>query len=277
MTRSIPARLTAALFVLCVLLATQPAAAISIRTVIAPTGEGAGDNFGYSVSGAGDVNGDGYADVIVGAYLNDAAGSNVGRAYVYYGGPGADAVADLTLTGEAAGDLFGYSVSGAGDVNGDGYADVIVGAYSDDGGGLDAGRAYVYFGGPGADAVADLTLTGAAAGDWFGWSVSGAGDVNGDGYADVIVGGHLDDAGGMDAGRAYVYFGGPGADAVADLTLTGAAAGDQFGISVAGAGDVNGDGYADVIVGRGSTMPAARTRVVRTCITGVQERTPWPT
>ena len=152
----------------------------------------------------------------------------MGRAYVYYGGPGADAVADLTLTGEAAGDLFGYSVSGAGDVNGDGYADVIVGAYSDDAGGSDAGRAYVYFGGPGADAVADLTLTGAAASDWFGWSVSGAGDVNGDGYADVIVGGHSDDAGGMDAGRAYVYFGGPGADAVADLTLTGAAAGDRL-------------------------------------------------
>jgi hypothetical protein len=213
------------------------------------TGAAANDEFGLSVSGAGDVNGDGYADVIVGAYLNDAGGADAGRAYVYFGGPGADAVADLTLTGAAASDNFGVSVSGAGDVNGDGYGDVIVGAYLNDAGGRNAGRASVYHGGPGADAVADLTLTGAAAGDLFGVSVSGAGDVNGDGYGDVIVGADLNDAGGSSAGRAYVYHGGPGADAVADLTLTGAAVGDLFGVSVSGAGDVNGDGNADVIVG----------------------------
>jgi hypothetical protein len=209
----------------------------------------ADDRFGISVSGAGDVNGDGYADVIVGASGNDGGGADAGRAYVYYGGPGADAVADNTLTGATAGDFFGVSVSGAGDVNGDGYADVIVGAYANDTGGSQAGRAYVYYGGPGADAVADLTFTGAVADDNLGWSVSGAGDVNGDGYADVIVGAHLNDAGGLNAGRAYLYYGGPGADAVADLTLTGAVAGDFFGWSVSGAGDTNGDGYADVIVG----------------------------
>jgi hypothetical protein len=213
------------------------------------TGAAANDSFGHSVSGAGDVNGDGYADVIVGAELNDAGGSNAGRAYVYYGGPGADAVADLTVTGEAADDFFGLSVSGAGDVNGDGYADVIVGAWGNDAAGSEAGRAFVYYGGPGADAVADLTVTGEAASDFFGLSVSGAGDVNGDGYADVIVGATGNDAGGPDAGSAYVYYGGPGADAVADLTVTGAAVFDQFGRSVSGAGDVNGDGYDDVIVG----------------------------
>ncbi len=213
------------------------------------TGAAAGDGFGISVAGAGDVNGDGYGDVIVGAYANDAGGVDAGRAYVYFGGPGADAVADLTLTGATASDYFGISVAGAGDVNGDGYGDVIVGARGNDAGGTDAGRAYVYFGGPGADAVADLTLTGAATGDFFGHSVAGAGDVNGDGYGDVIVGAYYNDAGGTNAGRAYVYYGGPGADAVADLTLTGAAAGDEFGTSVAGAGDVNGDGYGDVIVG----------------------------
>jgi hypothetical protein len=231
------------------LLFAMPAHAISTRTLIAPLGEAANDQFGRSVSGAGDVNGDGYADVIVGAWGNDAGGSASGRAYVYFGGPLADAVADLTLTGEAASDQFGFSVSGAGDVNGDGYADVIVGAHSNNAGGNASGRAYVYFGGPLADAVADLTLTGEAAFNQFGRSVSGAGDVNGDGYADVIVGAWVNDAGGSSAGRAYVYFGGPLADALADLTLTGAAAGDQFGISVSGAGDVNGDGYADVIVG----------------------------
>ena len=192
-----------------VAVAVQPAHAISTRTLIAPLGEAAFDNFGISVSGAGDVNGDGFADVIVGAYLNDAGGGNAGRAYVYYGGPAADAVADLTLTGEAAGDEFGISVSGARDVNGDGFADVIVGANLNDAGGGEAGRAYVYYGGPGADAVADLTLTGEAAGDQFGYSVSGAGDVRGDGFADVIVGASLNDAGGLFAGRAYVYYGGP--------------------------------------------------------------------
>src|SRR6185503_15215080 len=198
---------------------------------------------------AGDVNGDGYADVIGGADGNDAGGGNAGRAYVYYGGPGADAVADLTLTGAAAGDQYGFSVSTAGDVNGDGYADVIVGAYRNGAGGVDAGRAYVYYGGPVADATADLTLTGAASDDQFGYSVSTAGEVNGDGYADVIVGAVRNDAGGVDAGRAYVYHGGPAADAIADLTLTGAAAGDFFGVSVTTAGDMNGDRYADVIVG----------------------------
>jgi hypothetical protein len=212
------------------------------------TGSQGNDEFGVSVSDAGDVNGDGYGDVIVGA--SEASSqpfieNHAGQACVYYGGPGMEAVPDsarpkLSLQG-TAGSHFGNSVSSAGDVNGDGYADVIVGA-------LGSGQAYVFYGGPGADAVADLTLLGAA-GDYFGQSVSSAGDVNGDGFADVIVGAYVNDAAGTDAGQAYVYYLGPVADAVADLTLTGAAAGDYFGITVASAGDVNGDGLADVIVG----------------------------
>jgi len=213
------------------------------------TGEAANDAFGFSVSGAGDFSGDGYADVVVGAQGNDAGGANAGRAYVYYGGPGADNVADLTLTGGTAGDLFGISVSGAGDVNGDGYADVIVGASGNDVAGTDAGQAHVFHGGPGADTVADWTLTGEAAEDRFGYSVSGAGDVNGDGYPDVIAGAYSNDAAGSIAGRAYVFYAGPAADTVADVTLTGEAAYDAFGLSVSGGGDVNGDGYADVVVG----------------------------
>ena len=108
------------------------------------TGQAASDKFGISVSTAGDVNGDGYSDVIVGAVNNDAGGSDAGRAFLYFGGASMDNTADVTMTGEAAGDKFGYSVSTAGDVNGDGYSDVIVGAFGNDAGGTSAGRAYLY-------------------------------------------------------------------------------------------------------------------------------------
>jgi hypothetical protein len=222
------------------------------------TGATAGAQLGVSVSGAGDVNRDGFADVIIGASRDAAGGTNAGRAYLFHGGRSMDAVADLVLTGEAAGDNFGISVSSAGDVDGDGFADLIVGANANDAAGMNAGRAYVYLGGRGADAVPDVILTGEAALDDFGRSVSSAGDVNGDGLADVIVGAINHDAGGANAGRAYVYFGGSAPDAVPDLTLTGEAVSDWFGIAVSSAGDVNRDGFGDVIVG--STHDAAGTR-----------------
>jgi hypothetical protein len=206
-------------------------------------GEATDDNFGWSVSGAGDVNNDGYADLIVGAYRNNAGGSDAGRAYVYSGQTGALL---YTFTGEAANDQFGYSVSGAGDVDGDGYDDLIVGAHYNDAGGGDAGRAYV-FSCQEICAYEELyAITGEAAGDYFGRPVSGAGDVNNDGYADLIVGAYYNDAGGTDAGQAYVYYGQTGGLL---YTFTGEAADDHFGWSVSGAGDVNNDGYADLIVG----------------------------
>jgi len=158
------------------------------------TGEAEQDHFGSSVSGAGDVNNDGYDDLIVGAQDNDAGGGWAGRAYVYSGQTGALL---QTFTGEAELDRFGSSVSGAGDVNNDGYDDLIVGAQANDAGGDYAGRAYVYSGQTGALLQ---TFTGEA-GEGFGGSVSGAGDVNNDGRADLIVG-----AWGYDGvGRAYVY------------------------------------------------------------------------
>jgi len=165
------------------------------------TGEAAGDWLGLSVSGAGDVNNDGFDDLIVGAPYNDAGGTNAGRAYVYSGETGAVL---WTFTGEAAGDEFGTSVSGAGDVNNDGLGDLIVGAPENDAAGFDDGRAYVYSGQTGAVL---FTFTGETDYDYFGWSVSGAGDVNNDGWDDLIVGAWESDAGGGDAGRAYVYSG----------------------------------------------------------------------
>ena len=221
---------------------------IDIIPDVVLNGEAASDNFGMSVSSAGDVNGDGYSDVIVGAYNNDANGDAAGRAYIYYGGLTMNNIADVILTGEAASDNFGYSVSSAGDLNGDGYSDVIVGAYLNDGVGVNAGRAYIYYGGSPMNNTVDFRINGQAASDNFGYSVSLAGDVNGDGFSDVIVGAWLNDGGGTNSGRAYIYYGGSPMDVTADLTLTGVSASDLFGSSVASAGDVNDDGYSDVIV-----------------------------
>jgi hypothetical protein len=202
----------------------------------------------------GDVNGDGYADVIVGARNDDSAGTDAGRIFVYLGGAGTafDVSSDATVDGLAAGDSLGSSVAGAGDVNGDGFADVIAGApYYDSGPTTDAGRCHLFFGGPGTfDIVPDATLFGTSAPmDEFGISVAGAGDLNGDAFADVVVGAWRNDGGGTDAGRAWVYLGGAGTFDIMFDGFPAGAAGDGLGYSVSGAGDVNGDGFDDLMVG----------------------------
>jgi FG-GAP repeat/FG-GAP-like repeat len=208
--------------------------------------DGASGAFGVSVASAGDVNGDGYADVIIGAY---AVGSDTGRAYLYLGGAaGLSSSPAATLIGaDGTGGFFGYSVASAGDVNGDGYADVIIGASQAS---SLTGRAYLYLGrAAGLSSSPAATLTGPdGVGGVFGVSVASAGDVNGDGYADVIIG--ASDVG-NNAGRAYLYAG-----SAAGLPLSPTAtfigpdgSGAHFGGSVASAGDVNGDGYADVVIG----------------------------
>ncbi|MGE0428994.1 MAG: FG-GAP-like repeat-containing protein, partial [Hydrogenophaga sp.] len=244
-------------------------------------GQSALDESGYSVSSAGDVNGDGLADLIVGA--REPAGG-AGRSYVVFGKAdgtvvelsdiAAGGTAGFAINGQAANDLSGWSVSSAGDVNGDGLADLIVGAPWVDpiGGGaaLFAGRSYVVFGKDDGAAV-DLSaiaaggssdgfvINGQAAWNVSGASVSSAGDVNGDGLADLIVGAQL-------AGRSYVVFGKTSGMAVelsavaaggtAGFVINGQSAGDRSGESVSSAGDVNGDGLADLIVGARFGTPA---------------------
>ncbi|MDB4927829.1 MAG: hypothetical protein JWM10_313, partial [Myxococcaceae bacterium] len=166
-----------------------------------PTVEYFNENF--TVAGAGDVNGDGYADLVLGRATADPGGrASAGTASVFYGSAtwtrsaaGIARTPDRLLEGAAAGDRFGHAVAGAGDVNGDGYADLVVGAYSADPGvPYPAGRASVFYGSAtwsqpaaGTARTPDRLLEGAATDNSFGFSVSGAGDVNGDGYDDLAV------------------------------------------------------------------------------------------
>ncbi|MEW5986174.1 MAG: FG-GAP-like repeat-containing protein [Chloroflexota bacterium] len=215
-------------------------------------GEQAGAYFGHGVNTAGDVNGDGYADLIVGASHFDGGQVDEGRAILYYGSAsGLRLTSTWTVESDQSGANFGTPVATAGDVNGDGYADVIIGARGYDNGQTDEGRAFLYYGAAdGLSPVAGWTAEGDQDSAFFGAAVSTAGDVNGDGYADVIVGAHRYDNGQDTEGRAYVYHGSAtGLNIIPNWTAEGNVDYVQFGRSVGTAGDVNGDGYDDVIVG----------------------------
>lgn len=210
-------------------------------------GAGTGHRFGFSVSSAGDFNNDGYDDVIVGRDGFELGGSTPGAAYVY---SGIDGQPLLTCTGEANGDWFGCAVDGIGDVNNDGYDDVIVGAACNDASSFNAGRAYVLLGRAGSvpDTVAGgdahFIFTGTAMADYLGISVAGVGDCDNDSVGDILVGAMQYELGGP--GKACLYSGRTGALL---HVFTGEVSGDHFGNAVADAGDVNGDDVADLIIG----------------------------
>jgi FG-GAP repeat len=216
----------------------------------AADGDQAGAYFGYSVAKAGDVNGDGYGDVIVGAPFYDRGQNDEGAASVYLGSAnGLSTIPNWTAESGEGGARLGWSVGTAGDVNGDGYDDVVVGApnYGQNAEGV----AIVFHGSAnGLSSTPAWTAQADQRSASFGFSVGTAGDINGDGYDDVIVGGQFYDNGQDDEGRAFVYHG----SAIGLSTISNwIAESDQdhalFGYSVGTAGDVDGDGYADVIVG----------------------------
>ncbi len=226
------------------------AARNSVTAAVAPKFQWNGateyDYFGGAVSGAGDVNKDGTPDVVVGAPWQDPGGrEDAGSVYVYSGKNGALL---RQLDGAHDGDHYGYSVAGAGDTNGDGYADILVGARDEWLGAINrVGAAYLY---SGKDGSLLWQKHGATQGDLFGWAVAGLGDVNKDGFADVAVTApYMDPGGRPDAGSVFVLSGIDGSQLFRFDGENTFNVSDNLGISVAAAMDVNKDSYPDVIVG----------------------------
>ena len=200
-------------------------------------GEQIGDAFGWISMDLGDITGDGVHDLLTTApFFVDANGFTTGKAYIYDGSDGT-LLNTIMGTGTA---VLGYSGTKAGDVNGDGVADYILGAIA-------GSYAEVY---SGADHSLLLHVDGQG-GDWFGSAVSGAGDVNGDGYADLIVGARFGNA--DSSGRAYLF---SGADGALLWQQDGPAANAQLGSATGLVGDVTGDGVPDQVMGAMGAGPA---------------------
>jgi hypothetical protein len=214
------------------------------QLIVLNDGGADGARFGWAVSGVGDLDGDGRADLLAGAPGDSVGSVPLGSARVFSGKTG---LPMFTLQAESPGAEFGAAVAGLGDSNGDGVPDFAIGAYKEDHGGQDSGSVYAI---SGKDGSLLWRADGAAVGDWLGFAVAGPGDVDGDGFADVLAGAPRDDGASSFSGAARVYSGRDGS--VLHL-FTGAGLDDSLGHSVAGAGDLDLDGFPDLILG----LPAA--------------------
>ena len=219
-------------------------------------GEAAGDIAGSALA-SGDVNGDGFSDLLIGADREDRGGAGAGAAYVVYGPLSGDSnlsAAGAKLVGQEIGDHAGISIDST-DLDGDGFQDVLVGAYDSDLGGASAGTTYVVHG-PVTGEVdldnASAFLLGEQAGDLAGYAVAGGGDINGDGTQDLLIGAYENGDGGASAGAAYLVEGPVTGNLrlwSAGLKIVGEQGGDQAGWDVAFAGDQDGDGVDDLLIG----------------------------
>jgi hypothetical protein len=225
-------------------------------------GESANDELGLALNGAGDLDADGYDDFLVGApAYSTSSSAGPGRVYVFYGSNSISSslpasTADAILVGESNNDEAGLRVSTAGDWDGDGFDDVLIGALGDDDGGPDAGAAYVLLGpvvGTINLADAHLKMVGESSSDKVGFALDVVGDMNDDGYSDVILGAYQQDYAASDAGAAYLVFGNTTVSSmdlsIADVKLYGEVKNHQAGYSVAGLGDIEGDGDPDILIG----------------------------
>jgi hypothetical protein len=259
------------------------------------TNAGSGSRLGFSVSGGGDFNDDGFDDVIVGApYASPQSRTGAGQVFVIFGHSQNTAFMDVSLTtfpagpggftisGAQSNSMLGSSVAFAGDFNGDGCDDIVMGSPQ-------SAVVYVILGNNIAFSIADIDLLGyvfgpttgfrisgnGGSGEQFGYSVAGAGDVNGDRKADIIIGAPGTACGvngiNLNCGAAYVLFGSSivngdiipvnsiGGGSMIGFKIAGAMSGDQSGTSVSGAGDVNGDNIADILVGGPNVDSSSRS------------------
>jgi len=233
-------------------------------------GENPGDGSGNRVADIGDINTDGYDDFVIVALRNNEGGIGAGKTYLFLGKNSIDwgmdynlVNADASFIGEDSNDKSGVGVSGAGDVNNDGYDDFLIGASGNDEGGYRCGQAYLILGNPTAFwgmsynlGNADASFIGEAYSDGLGTVVSDIGDVNGDAYDDFLIGAQNNDEGGDEAGQTYLIFGKAEADwgmgfniSNSDVSFIGENEDDYSSNSLSGVGDVNNDGYDDFLIG----------------------------
>jgi len=250
------------------------------------------DSSGSAVSAAGDINGDGIDDVIIGAPNASRVSGYSGASFVVFGSDqGLSNPLDLAdldgnngfaIYGAAELDFSGISVNDAGDFNSDGFDDVIIGARDADPNGADSGASYVVFGTDqglanplnlsGLNSSNGQVINGVNAGDYSGSSVNSAGDINGDGISDVIIGAPEASPNGSYSGTSYVVFGANAGlssplnlstlDGNNGFAINGIDANDTSGNSVSGAGDINADGIDDFVIGAKGVSPNGASYLV---------------